>query len=571
MYEASGDTTVLTPLSGGFERVATSVEDRRLDNATHEVYLKTYMLRKVTTTTTIVTTLFNHHYNLPYTAFRPDLPGNYAITLTVNDGCTSASVQSTITATCGVPSIPDLIVTDRLGLATTAFVLSGTSFQRVTIDARSTAPANPRDTLTYDWRLIAPPGSEAATKLTNSNGNVASVIPDVAGTYIVSLTVDDNCSPARSRNATFVVTCSSAEMRFQTADIRVGRCTGPATTDCNSATSTAVMVPEIKFEDAKVSPDSAKYGNQFFTIIGKSGSNCAVRSRRWYADKRECATPYDIAVAPPVVTAPQTCATVRSCAWKVNKFPCGWNANPALPDRPPFAKPTTTLLNGQPSELNEGDEICTSDSTTKQCVGTDKCSTKFTCKSPGTYELSLTVNDGCSVATENTTVTCKCQNVLRADAGASQTSFYRCKSDNTGYEFAPVALEGQYSVSSVRGDGYLAQACPAPAATAAPAAPATGSCCPAATPCSACPMCVSCPICTQTAYTPGGGSAPAAGGTAFAARRKAPKAFASREEKTSDESVSLLLSVAVPVAIMTVISLAANVFLFKIYKSEEDQ
>jgi len=35
--------------------------------------------------------------------------------------------------------------------------------------------------------------------------------------------------------------------------------------------------------------------------------------------------------------------------------------------------------------------------------------------------------------------------------------------------------------------------------------------------------------------------------------------------------VSLLLSVAVPVAIMTVISLAANVFLFKIYKSEEDQ
>jgi len=84
-------------------------------------------------------------------------------------------------------------------------------------------------------------------------------------------------------------------------------------------------------------------------------------------------------------------------------------------------------------------------------------------------------------------------------------------------------------------------------------------------------MCASCPICTQTFYTPGTGSAPAAGGTAFAARRKAPKAFASREEKTSDESVSLLLSVAVPVAIMTVISLAANVFLFKIYKSEEDQ
>jgi hypothetical protein len=334
------------------------------------------------------------------------------------------------------------------------------------------------------------------------------------------------------------------------------------------------MAPEIRFLNAKESVDSAKYGNQFFTIIGKSGSNCAVRSRRWYADKRECATPYDIAVAPPVVTAPQTCATVRSCAWKVNKFPCGWNTNPALPDRPPFAKPTTTLLNGQPSELNEGDEICTSESTTKQCVGTDKCSTKFTCKSPGTYELSLTVNDGCSVATETTTVTCKCQNVLQADAGAAQTSFYRCKPDLTGFDFQAITLEGQYNVASVRGDGYLAQACPAPAAAAAPAVPvATGSCCPAGTPCSACPMCASCPLCTQTASTPRGGSAPAAGGTAFAAQRKVPKALVSREEKTSDESLSLLLPLgtAVPVFIVAVVSLAVNVVLFKIYKSEEDQ
>jgi len=85
-------------------------------------------------------------------------------------------------------------------------------------------------------------------------------------------------------------------------------------------------------------------------------------------------------------------------------------------------------------------------------------------------------------------------------------------------------------------------------------------------------MCASCPLCTQTASTPRGGSAPAAGGTAFAAQRKVPKALASREEKT-DESLSLLLPLgtAVPVFIVAVVSLAVNVVLFKIYKSEEDQ
>jgi len=86
-------------------------------------------------------------------------------------------------------------------------------------------------------------------------------------------------------------------------------------------------------------------------------------------------------------------------------------------------------------------------------------------------------------------------------------------------------------------------------------------------------MCASCPLCTQTASTPRGGSAPAAGGTAFAAQRKVPKALVSREEKTSDESLSLLLPLgtAVPVFIVAVVSLAVNVVLFKIYKSEEGQ
>jgi len=159
--------------------------------------------------------------------------------------------------------------------------------------------------------------------------------------------------------------------------------------------------------------------------------------------------------------------------------------------------------------------------------------------------------------------------VLQADAGAAQTSFYQCTDKTTNkYDFQAITLVGKYNVASVRGDGYLSQACPAAAAAVLPSLPVTsGSCCPAATPCPACPMCSSCPVCSTTTA----GSAPAAGGAAFASRRKVPKALTSREEKTSDESLSLLLGTAVPVAILTVISLAANVFLFKIYKSEEDE
>jgi len=547
MFEASADTTVLTPASGGFDKVNV-VQQTPVINSTHEVYTTTYVLRKLATTTSTVTTLFNHHYNLPYTAFRPDVQGNYQITLTVSDGCSSASVQSVITATCGSLTVPDLVVIDKAGVPTSSFALSGTSYQRVTIDARATAPASARDTLTYSWSIAGPASSKA--KLTNPQGNVASVMPDVPGTYTVTLLVDDKCSTPRPKTATFTVTCTSGAMQFQATQILI----------VSGTSEVATAIPEIRFQDAKVAQGSLNYKDQAFKLVGKSGSNCAVLSRRWYADKRECATAYDVSAAPPVSTVTSSCAAIKQCTWRVTKFPCGWNANPPLSDRVPFVPPA-----GPSGDLSEGGEICSTEKGT--CVA--GCSAKFTCKSPGTYELQLSVNDGCSVTTETTTVTCKCQNVLQADAGAAQTSFYQCTDKTTNkYDFQAITLVGKYNVASVRGDGYLSQACPAAAAAVLPALPLTsGSCCPAATPCPACPMCSSCPVCSTTTA----GSAPAAGGAAFASRRKVPKALTSREEKTSDESLSLLLGTAVPVAILTVISLAANVFLFKIYKSEEDE
>jgi len=226
-------------------------------------------------------------------------------------------------------------------------------------------------------------------------------------------------------------------------------------------------------------------------------------------------------------------------------------------------KPPTT---GTGTTCNsEGCTICTKET----CL--PNCSAKFKCNSPGTYVLELTVNDGCSVAKQETTVTCKCQNLLEANAGAAQTSLYECKEPGVSndYQFKAVRLQGTYTTSSVRGNGYLAQTCPtAPAAAAAPAAPAVGSCCPAAQACPACPMCASCPSCTTA--TPG--SAPVNNDGIFTARRKSRStpAFLSREEKKQDESLQVLLGTALPVALVMVVSLVANVILFKVYKSEED-
>ena len=76
----------------------------------------------------VQTYLNNHHYNRPYTCFRPDLAGQYSLTLSATDGCVTNSATASITARCGTP--PSISFTSQQ-----AVQLSGRVFTRVALTA----------------------------------------------------------------------------------------------------------------------------------------------------------------------------------------------------------------------------------------------------------------------------------------------------------------------------------------------------------------------------------------------------------------------------------------------------
>jgi uncharacterized delta-60 repeat protein len=112
--------------------------------------------------------------------FRADVPGVYTVALTVSDGSlTSAADQASITvATGNLPPVanagPDQSVTT--GQVVT---LSGT---------RSTDPNG--DPLTYSWCLRGRPQGSTAT-LNGANTAQPTFTPNVAGSYVICLTVND--------------------------------------------------------------------------------------------------------------------------------------------------------------------------------------------------------------------------------------------------------------------------------------------------------------------------------------------------------------------------------------------
>ena len=111
--------------------------------------------------------------------FTPDVEGDFVIQLFVSDG---KSI-----------SLPDVLVihdTEK-NIAPFAFMgsaIDGITTKPYTLDASNSFDVN-GDTLTYHWELIPPPASIA----TLSDSNVAKPVftPDVAGTYTVTLIVND--------------------------------------------------------------------------------------------------------------------------------------------------------------------------------------------------------------------------------------------------------------------------------------------------------------------------------------------------------------------------------------------
>ena len=118
------------------------------------------------------------------TSFTPDIAGSYDVFLSVNDGTeNSVEVSQTLTITAA-DSIVNLPPTASAG--SDQSVLVG---QLVSLDGSLSSDSD-GDTISYTWSLVLKP-ENSVINLSNSSSVSPSFIPDMPGTYLVQLIVND--------------------------------------------------------------------------------------------------------------------------------------------------------------------------------------------------------------------------------------------------------------------------------------------------------------------------------------------------------------------------------------------
>jgi len=531
------------------------------------------------TTTAVTTQLFNHHYNLPLTCFVPDKKGAYTVQLEVNDGCDSVTMNAEISTGCPAPiglSPQSIAISCGSGPCASPIQLDGIKFNRVIFDARlSLAPRNPADTLTYSWTMVARPEG-SMTGLTNPHGNIASIVPDLKGTYTVSITVDDGCNPPTTTSTSIVVNCNAALVEVQAAIVKQGYVNAMVTVPNIDNT-----VPQIEWKTS-ITTNNDPFQAQRFTLKGQSGTSCTVKRRQWFLVNRECTTPYEPGLAPPVVAAVSECKPDYKCRWVLSKLPCNCNFAAVGTTTPAPAGGanvgTNQLQAGQCLRpLSEERELTVcprtgpyvESCTLKEVVPSreDQCLTKFRCRAPGTYELTLTVNDGCQEARKSMTVSCRCETRIEAKVDPFWSSMYVC--DRGTSSFQMVSLKAEVRSVAERG-GLPLDACPRSPAVPAPQAAPTDTCCPAQPPCPMCPDCPTCPdMCTPQCPGTGGraGSAKVHQAATIAKRRRA---FLAKESSSSDKiTFSHVMGVTIPLSGVMLLTLVGNLILHLRIKSYE--
>jgi hypothetical protein len=314
--------------------------------------------------------------------FKADVAGTYVATLVVSDG----KANSELAAVSILASATNLAPVAKPGVNQS--VVTGT---KVSVDASASSDPN-GDSITYRWSLLFKPAGSTAT-LSSATTASATFTADLAGTYLVGLTVNDG----KVDSPVVVLTVTAAKLN--------------AVPVANAGTNQNVTAATLTTLDGTASTDADLDGLSYtWSLISKpSSSNAALSST---TSPKPTFTP-DVAgtyVASLVVSDGKD----RSPTAVVTVIASGSNSAPVANAGAAQSVSTAAVvtLNGTGSTDANGDTLTyrwtlTSKptSSTAALSSATVASPTFTADLAGSYVASLVVNDSKVDSTNTSTVT----------------------------------------------------------------------------------------------------------------------------------------------------------------------
>lgn len=143
----------------------------------------------------------------PNPSFTADFDGEYLIDLTVNDGIVSSDADTVVVTAATMNSAP---VADAGPDQT---VDTGTT---VTLDGSASSDSD-GDALTYAWSFTSTPEGSAAS-LVDDTAVTSTFTPDLTGTYVVGLVVNDGDLSSERDSVSIVASTPEPKLRFYVYD-----------------------------------------------------------------------------------------------------------------------------------------------------------------------------------------------------------------------------------------------------------------------------------------------------------------------------------------------------------------
>ena len=190
----------------------------------------------------------------PTSSFLPDVSGTFIVSLVVTDSEGNVSEASTALITVEPGALP---------VANAGADQSSIEGEEVTLDGSGSYDVLNRD-LDYDWSFSSIPASSTLSGIANASGSSATFIPDVAGSYLVTLIVNNGVVDSEPDIVTVDVAFANPEAPVAVAGddiIDVEDCTaiplnGSASYDPNGSDLTYLWAVQSKPSNSTAGPDS---------------------------------------------------------------------------------------------------------------------------------------------------------------------------------------------------------------------------------------------------------------------------------------------------------------------------